>query len=88
MASYRIEVSATAEKQLKKLGRDDRVRVLRAVQALAAEPRPPGCRKLHGYDDVYRIRIGRFRVLYSIDGRRIIVTVLKVAQRKDIYRKT
>jgi mRNA interferase RelE/StbE len=86
MASYRIEVSATAEKQLRRLGRDDRIRVLRAVQALADEPRPPGCRKLQGYDDVYRIRIGTFRVLYSIDGRRIIITVLKVGHRRDVYR--
>jgi mRNA interferase RelE/StbE len=86
MASYRIEVSATAEKQLKKLRRDDRVRVIRAVQSLANDPRPSGCRKLQGYDDVYRIRIGRYRVLYSIDGRRIIVTVLKVAHRRDLYR--
>jgi len=86
MASYRIEVSATAEKQLKKLGRDDRIRVLRAVRALADEPRPSGCRKLQGYEDVYRIRIGMLRVLYSIDGRRIIITVLKVAHRRDVYR--
>jgi len=86
MASYRIEVSATAERQLAKLGRDDRIRVLRAVQALAFEPRPPGCRKLQGYDDVYRIRTGRFRVLFSIDGKRVIITVLKVAHRRDVYR--
>ena len=86
MASYRIEVSATAERQIKKLGREDQIRVVRAVQALANEPRPSGCRKLQGYDDVYRIRIGRYRALYSIDGRRIIITVLKVAHRRDVYR--
>ena len=86
MASYRIEVSAIAEKQLRKLGRDDRIRVIRAVQHLATDPRPSGCRKLQGYDDVYRIRIGGYRVLYSIDGKRIIVTVLKVARRRDVYR--
>ena len=86
MASYRIEVSATAERQIKKLGREDQIRVVRAVQALANEPRPSGCRKLQGYDDVYRIRIGRYRTLYSIDGRRIIITVLKVAHRRDVYR--
>jgi mRNA interferase RelE/StbE len=86
MASYRIEVSATAEKQLKKLGREDRIRVLRAVVALGRDPQPPGSRKLQGYDDVFRIRVGRYRVLYSIDGRRVIITVLKVAHRKDVYR--
>jgi mRNA interferase RelE/StbE len=86
MASYRIEVSATAEKQLRKLRKVDQIRVLRAVQALAIDPRPSGCRKLQGYEDVFRIRVGTYRVLYSIDGRRIIVTVLKVAHRKDVYR--
>lgn len=86
MASYRIEVSATAERQIKKLGREDQIRVIRAVQTLANEPRPSGCRKLQGYDDVYRIRIGRYRALYSIDGRRVIITVLKVAHRRDVYR--
>ncbi len=86
MASYRIEVSATAERQLKKLRRDDQVRVVRAVQNLAGDPRPLGCRKLQGHADVYRIRVGRYRVLYSIDGRRIIVSVLKIAHRKDVYR--
>jgi mRNA interferase RelE/StbE len=86
MASYRIEVSATAERQIKKLGHEDRVRIIRAVQALAVEPHPPGCRKLQGYHDVFRIRVGRYRVLYSIDGRRIVITVLKVAHRRDVYR--
>ena len=56
------------------------------MSALVDEPRPAGCRKVQGYDDVYRIRVGRIRVLYSIDGRRIIVTVLKVAHRREIYR--
>ena len=86
MASYSIEVSATAEKQLRKLSQANRIRILRAVQGLAREPRPPGCRKLQGYHDVFRIRAGKFRILYSIDGRRIIVTVLKVGHRKDVYR--
>ena len=86
MASYKIEVSATAERQIKKLGREDQIRVVRAVKALANEPRPSGCRKLQGYDDVYRIRIGRYRALYSIDGRRVVITVLKVAHRRDMYR--
>ena len=86
MANYKLEVSATAEKQLRKLEQADQIRILRAVQDLAREPRPSGCRKLQGYDDVFRIRVGKFRILYSIDGMRIIVTVLKVAHRKDVYR--
>ncbi len=86
MASYRIEVSSTAEKQIGKLGRDNQIQVLRAIQRLATQPRPPGCRKLQGYDDVFRIRIGTYRVLYGVESRRLLVLVLKIGQRKDIYR--
>jgi len=86
MASYRIEVSATAERQIRRLPHPDQIRVLRVIQALSADPRPPGCRKLSGYDDVFRVRIGRYRVLYSIEDRRLIVIVLKVGDRKDVYR--
>ncbi len=63
MASFRIEVSATAEKQIRKLSRDDQVRVLRAIRPLAREPYPAGARKVRGYEDVFRIRVGTFRVL-------------------------
>ena len=86
MATYRIEVSATAERQLRSLPRSDQVRVLRVIQALSADPRPRGCRKLSGHDDVFRVRVGRYRVLYSIENRRLVIIVLKVGDRKDIYR--
>ncbi len=86
MASYRLEISGTAEKQLRKLDQQDQVRVLRAVQQLAQDPHPRGCRKLAGYDDVFRIRVGVFRVLYSVDGRSVVVVVLKIGHRKDVYR--
>ncbi len=86
MARYRIEISATAERQISKLPRADQIRVIRVIQALATDPRPPGCRKLSGYDDVFRVRIGRYRVLYSIEDRRLVIIVLKVGDRKDVYR--
>jgi mRNA interferase RelE/StbE len=86
MATYSIEVSATAERQIRKLGRVDQVRVLRAIRALSTDPRPPGCRKLSGHDDVFRVRVGRYRVLYSIEEARLVIIVLKVGDRKDVYR--
>ena len=86
MASYRIEVSATAEKQIRRLERDDQLRVLRAIRDLGVRPRPRGSRKLRGYDDVYRIRVGTLRILYSVEPERILVILLKVGHRKDIYR--
>jgi len=87
MASYRVEITASAEKALARLPTADMARVVRAITALAALPRPAGCRKLRGHEDVYRIRVGLYRVIYSIDDRRIIVVVLKLGHRKDVYRR-
>ena len=86
MASYRIEVSATAEKQIRKLPREDQVWVLRAIRPLATEPVGPGSRKVRGYDDVYRIRVGTYRILYQIQGRRLLIIILKIGHRREIYR--
>ena len=86
MTSYRVEVSATAERQIRRLSREDQLRVLRAVRDLANEPHPRGCRKLRGYEDVFRIRVGTFRVLYSVETERVLVIILKVGHREDIYR--
>lgn len=86
MAGYEIEISRTAEKQLRELSDDDQLRVVRTVLSLAEEPRPRGSRKLSGYDDVFRIRVVRFRVLYSVSDSRLIILVLKIGQRKDVYR--
>jgi mRNA interferase RelE/StbE len=86
MASYKIEVSATAERQIRKLSRDNQIRVLRVIQGLAGNPHPPGARKLRGYEDIYRIRVGTYRVLYSVETGRLLIIILKVGHRKDIYR--
>jgi mRNA interferase RelE/StbE len=86
MASYEIEIGRTAEKQLKNLSERDQLRVVRAVLALAEEPHPRGTRKLSGYDDVFRIRVGRFRVLYSVVKNRLVILILKIGHRKDVYR--
>ncbi len=86
MAPYKIEISATAERQLKKIRREDQVRILRAVSLLARDPRPDGCRKMSSYDDIYRIRVGNYRVIYEIDGKQIVVIILKIGHRREIYR--
>lgn len=86
MASYEIEISRTAEKQLRNLSERDQLRVVRAALALAEEPYPRGTRKLSGYDDVFRIRVGRFRVLYSVVKNQLVILILKIGHRKDVYR--
>ncbi len=86
MARLRIEISRTAERQLKKLPGVDQARVVRTIRALATDPFPKGSRKLSGYDDVFRVRTGRYRLLYSVAKSKLIVVVLKVGHRKNVYR--
>ena len=86
MANYKVEISRTAERQLKKLPPRDQRRVARAMLLLADGPYPRGTRKLLGYEDIFRVRVGQYRILYSVSERSLIVIVLKVGHRKDIYR--
>ena len=85
MARYEIEISRTAERQLRKLPRNDQQRLARTILTLAIDPFPRGARKLSGYDDVYRVRAGNYRVLYSVSTATLIVIVLKVGHRRDVY---
>ena len=86
MAAYEVEVSRTAERQLRKLPRADQERVVRTLLALADDPFPGGCRKLTGYNDVYRVRVGRYRILYSADGGKLVIIILKIGHRREVYR--
>ena len=86
MASYEIEITRTAEKQLGKLPRKDQERVVRAIQPLARDPRPRGSRKLSGYDDVFRIRVGHYRLLYSVSNRKLVIIILKIGHRRGVHR--
>lgn len=85
MPAYEILLRRGAEKQLDRIPYVDHPRIVKAVLALADNPRPPGCRKL--LNDIYRIRVGAYRVIYKIDGGRKEVVVGKVARRReDTYR--
>ena len=86
MASYEIEISRSAEKQLRKLPRTDQERILNAILPLADDPLPRGARKLSGYDDVFRIRVGHYRILYSISSGKLVVIILKIGHRRGVYR--
>jgi mRNA interferase RelE/StbE len=86
MGKYRIEISATAERQLRKLNARDRLQVVGAIRQLQSNPRPRGSRKLQGYEDVFRIRKGMFRIIYSIEQDRLLIIILKLGHRKEIYR--
>ena len=72
-------------RKLEKLGDRLIARVIARVEALAVDPRPPGCKKLRGYKDCWRIRIGDYRVVYLIDDHQKIVSITRVAHRSDVY---
>jgi mRNA interferase RelE/StbE len=86
MANYSLRISALAEKQLRSIPANDQVRVLGSMKRLLADPRPRGCRKLQGSLDTYRIRVGYYRVVYAIEDARLLILVIKLGHRKDIYR--
>ncbi len=84
---YKVTVKKSAAKALGKLPEQTVNRLIPAIRKLAEEPRPTGCKKLQGEEDLWRIRVGDYRVVYSIEDTVMIVDVLQVAHRKDIYRK-
>jgi mRNA interferase RelE/StbE len=83
--SYRLEILRRAQKELEKLPRQDFERVRDAIRALSSEPRPPSCSKLSGREG-WRIRVGQYRVIYEIQDRIRVLTVLDVGHRRDVYR--
>jgi mRNA interferase RelE/StbE len=85
MENYKIEIKKSAAKEIVALPKHDLKRVLEKIGELAENPRPNGCKKLSG-DEKYRIRSGNYRVLYSIENDVLIVYVVKVGHRKDIYK--
>ncbi|MBM4019722.1 MAG: type II toxin-antitoxin system RelE/ParE family toxin [Planctomycetes bacterium] len=84
--TYRIEVKPQPRKALARIPNPHRRRIARAIDALARNPRPPGCVKLAGAEAAYRIRIGDYRVVYEVADRVLIIYIIRVAHRKDVYR--
>ena len=87
MASYRVLIKPSAAKEIEAVDqKKDRQRIVAGIRLLADDPRPPGCEKLAGEDDRYRIRVGRYRVIYSVGDEELVVVVVRVGHRKDVYR--
>ena len=83
---YRVFLERAAEKDLERLSSRLHDRVIAAIQALSRNPRPPGCRKLMGTDNDWRIRVGDYRVIYEIVDTNRVVRVNRVRHRRDVYR--
>lgn len=85
MARYVLDIKPSARKELENLSDSLIARLAPKIDGLAADPRPSGCRKLRGYKDFWRIRVGEYRVVYIIDDDRKMVSVTRVAHRRDVY---
>jgi mRNA interferase RelE/StbE len=85
--TYRIEVAPAAVRQLSKLDPTARRRVQAAVELLADEPRPSGAKKLVGGDGEWRVRTGDYRVIYEIHDEVLLVLVIAVGHRREVYQR-
>jgi mRNA interferase RelE/StbE len=85
VASYRLLIKPSAAKELEGLPTKDRRRVVTRMQGLSAQPRPRGCEKLTGHD-LFRVRQGKYRILYEVQDQDLVVTVFKIGHRRDVYR--
>jgi len=85
MAEYEILFKKSVQKDFNAIPNKDLKKILERIEALAADPRPSGCEKLTGQQR-YRLRQGRYRILYSIQDDELTIWVVKVGHRKDIYR--
>jgi len=86
VANYKLRIKKSAVKELETISRkSDRQRIAARIESLAENPRPPGCKKLSG-SDRYRIRQGDFRIVYSVEDDELVVYVVKIGDRKSVYR--
>jgi mRNA interferase RelE/StbE len=86
MGNYRVEIKASAGKELERLPAADQRRVIARIRSLAEDPPPQGVKKLSG-EEKYRIRQGNYRILYEIHDKIITVVVVRIAHRREAYRK-
>jgi mRNA interferase RelE/StbE len=84
--AYRVEFATSAVREFKGLERPMQRRIAVRIDQLATNPLPADVKKLTGKPDHYRIRIGEYRVIYTIEKKRVVVLVLKIAHRRDVYR--
>ena len=85
MASYVVEVKPSARKELEGLPNSVLARAVRKMESLGDNPRPAGCKKLKGYRDRWRVRVGDWRMVYTIEDGAKLVSVTRIAHRREVY---
>lgn len=84
--TYTVEFSTAARRQFRKLPRNVQTIIQHEVDALADEPRPHGVEKMSGEDNAYRVRVGDYRIVYEIHDAVLVVVVVRVGHRREVYR--
>lgn len=87
MASFKVTLKKSVAKDLRRISNKEVARILKRIVALAVEPRPPGAEKLSGQER-YRLRQGVYRIIYEIKDEDLVVVVVKVGHRGDVYRSS
>ena len=85
--AYRIEFAPRAERDFKALDGSIRGRIARRIQSLADNPYPQGIKKIEGEEELYRLRVGDYRILYQVQRQRVVILVVGIGHRRDIYRR-
>lgn len=85
MAKYEVSILPSAQKEITKLPKQVQIKILKALVSLSVNPRPNGCTKLVGTDS-WRFRVGEYRIIYSIEDNVLLIEVIRVAHRKEVYR--
>lgn len=87
MTIYRVEVARRAVKVMAGLPRREQQRVRAAIDLLAGNPRPPGCVAMSGEVRAWRVRVGDYRIVYEIFDDRLVIQVIRIGHRRDVYRR-
>ncbi len=85
MASFELQIKPSAVKDIEALPQKDRRRIIARIQGLSSDPRPPGCERLSGHE-LYRVRQGNYRVLYTVQDADVVVVVVRIGHRREVYR--
>jgi len=83
--SWKVEIERNAQKALKKIPIPYKSNIIEAIDSLAEDPRPEGCSKLKGHTGLWRIRVNTYRIIYQIKDNQLIILIIRIGHRSDIY---
>ncbi|MBD3616644.1 MAG: type II toxin-antitoxin system RelE/ParE family toxin [Gracilimonas sp.] len=83
--SWKVQIERKAQKELKKIPDPYKSNIIDTIEQLTEDARPPGCTKLKGASDLWRVRVNDYRVVYQIKDEQLLILVIRIGHRKDIY---